>query len=251
MRSSQDGRVPQPTSSPASSSALAVCLGACPGQRLALPRKASPHFSLLRFFVLNLTWLFLSAPGGHNCISLLSPLQTFQANEDATEVVLNKIHSPVLTRFVRIRPQSWHNGIALRLELYGCRITGEHLPVPTDPPLWPSCTPSQAVTAAWGSSGATASGMETPIPSAVLRETRAQPLDARGGTRRCFSAQSLTCRENHECPLPPSWLLMSSPSLQIRPAPTCWGCFLASSLTRRSRPLLSEATTGPPAWPAW
>ncbi|XP_030341332.1 neuropilin-2 isoform X4 [Strigops habroptila] len=49
--------------------------------------------------------------------------KTFQANEDATEVVLNKIHSPVLTRFVRIRPQSWHNGIALRLELYGCRIT--------------------------------------------------------------------------------------------------------------------------------
>lgn len=191
MRSSQDGRVPQPTSSPASSSALAVCLGACPGQRLALPRKASPHFSLLRLFVLNLTWLFLSAPGGHNCISLPSPLQTFQANEDATEVVLNKIHSPVLTRFVRIRPQSWHNGIALRLELYGCRITGEHLPVPTGPSLCPSCTPSQAVTAAWGSSGATASGMETPIPSAVLRETRAQPLDARGGTRCCFSAQSL------------------------------------------------------------
>ncbi|NXP50466.1 NRP2 protein, partial [Heliornis fulica] len=49
--------------------------------------------------------------------------KTFQANEDTTEVVLNKIHSPVLTRFVRIRPQSWHNGIALRLELYGCRIT--------------------------------------------------------------------------------------------------------------------------------
>ncbi|KFO12892.1 Neuropilin-2, partial [Balearica regulorum gibbericeps] len=49
--------------------------------------------------------------------------KTFQANEDSTEVVLNKIHSPVLTRFVRIRPQSWHNGIALRLELYGCRIT--------------------------------------------------------------------------------------------------------------------------------
>lgn len=65
------------------------------------------------------------------CASL--PLQTFQANEDATEVVLNKIHSPVLTRFVRIRPQTWHNGIALRLELYGCRITGEGplLPLPS------------------------------------------------------------------------------------------------------------------------
>ncbi|XP_020636417.3 neuropilin-2 isoform X1 [Pogona vitticeps] len=49
--------------------------------------------------------------------------KVFRANTDATEVVLNKIHTPVLTRFVRIRPQEWHNGIALRLELYGCRIT--------------------------------------------------------------------------------------------------------------------------------
>ncbi|XP_038278180.1 neuropilin-2 isoform X3 [Dermochelys coriacea] len=49
--------------------------------------------------------------------------KVFQANTDVTEVVLNKIHTPVLTRFVRIRPQVWHNGIALRLELYGCRIT--------------------------------------------------------------------------------------------------------------------------------
>ncbi|KAM6461853.1 neuropilin-2 isoform 1-T1 [Liasis olivaceus] len=49
--------------------------------------------------------------------------KVFQANTDASEVVLNKIHAPVLTRFVRIRPQVWHSGIALRLELYGCRIT--------------------------------------------------------------------------------------------------------------------------------
>ncbi|XP_016082720.1 neuropilin-2 isoform X3 [Ornithorhynchus anatinus] len=47
----------------------------------------------------------------------------FQANTDATEVVLNKIPTPVLTRFIRIRPQTWHTGIALRLELFGCRIT--------------------------------------------------------------------------------------------------------------------------------
>lgn len=87
-------------------------------------QKASPRLSLLRLFQL-LIWLFLSAWSGCNHICAPSPLQTFQANEDATEVVLNKIHSPVLTRFVRIRPQSWHNGIALRLELYGCRITGE------------------------------------------------------------------------------------------------------------------------------
>uniref|UniRef100_A0A8D0E4X3 Neuropilin n=1 Tax=Salvator merianae TaxID=96440 RepID=A0A8D0E4X3_SALMN len=49
--------------------------------------------------------------------------KVFQANTDASEVVLNKIHAPVMTRFVRIRPQAWHTGIALRLELYGCRIT--------------------------------------------------------------------------------------------------------------------------------
>lgn len=70
-------------------------------------------------------------------------MQTFQANEDATEVVLNKIHSPVLTRFVRIRPQSWHNGIALRLELYGCRITGEDPPFPLSHPLHPSSSLSR------------------------------------------------------------------------------------------------------------
>ncbi|XP_023366144.1 neuropilin-2 [Otolemur garnettii] len=48
--------------------------------------------------------------------------KVFQANSDATEVVLNKLHSPLLTRFVRIRPQTWHLGIALRLELFGCRL---------------------------------------------------------------------------------------------------------------------------------
>ncbi|XP_006862016.1 PREDICTED: neuropilin-2 isoform X7 [Chrysochloris asiatica] len=49
--------------------------------------------------------------------------KVFQANNDATEVVLNKLHTPLLTRFVRIRPQTWHSGIALRLELFGCRVT--------------------------------------------------------------------------------------------------------------------------------
>lgn len=59
-----------------------------------------------------------------NVVSRLM-LQVFQANNDATEVVLNKLHTPLLTRFVRVRPQTWHSGIALRLELFGCRVTGE------------------------------------------------------------------------------------------------------------------------------
>lgn len=53
------------------------------------------------------------------------PPQVFHANADATEVVLNRIPQPVLARFVRIRPQTWKNGIALRFELYGCQITGK------------------------------------------------------------------------------------------------------------------------------
>uniref|UniRef100_A0A8C7JNP3 Neuropilin n=1 Tax=Oncorhynchus kisutch TaxID=8019 RepID=A0A8C7JNP3_ONCKI len=47
----------------------------------------------------------------------------FNANTDSTEVVLNRIPQPVLARFVRVRPQTWKTGIALRLELYGCQIT--------------------------------------------------------------------------------------------------------------------------------
>lgn len=31
---------------------------------------------------------------------------------------------PTLTRFVRIRPVTWETGIALRFEVYGCKISG-------------------------------------------------------------------------------------------------------------------------------
>uniref|UniRef100_A0A665XC31 Neuropilin n=1 Tax=Echeneis naucrates TaxID=173247 RepID=A0A665XC31_ECHNA len=47
----------------------------------------------------------------------------FHANTDPAEVVLNRIPQPVLARFIRIRPQTWRNGIAMRFELYGCQIT--------------------------------------------------------------------------------------------------------------------------------
>uniref|UniRef100_A0A8C7PEG8 Neuropilin n=1 Tax=Oncorhynchus mykiss TaxID=8022 RepID=A0A8C7PEG8_ONCMY len=48
--------------------------------------------------------------------------KVFHANTDPYEVVLNRVPQPVLARFVRIRPQVWKNGIALRFELYGCQI---------------------------------------------------------------------------------------------------------------------------------
>ncbi|MGH0184126.1 UNVERIFIED_CONTAM: hypothetical protein FKN15_014052 [Acipenser sinensis] len=49
--------------------------------------------------------------------------KVFHGNTDPAEVVLNRIPQPVLTRYVRIRPQAWQNGIALRFELYGCQNT--------------------------------------------------------------------------------------------------------------------------------
>ncbi|KAJ8253013.1 hypothetical protein GJAV_G00208170 [Gymnothorax javanicus] len=49
--------------------------------------------------------------------------KVFHANTDPSEVVLNRVPQPALARFVRIRPQMWKNGIALRFELYGCQIT--------------------------------------------------------------------------------------------------------------------------------
>lgn len=59
-------------------------------------------------------------------VSVILCPQVFHANTDATEVVLNRIPHPILARFVRIRPQTWNNGIALRFELYGCQITGRN-----------------------------------------------------------------------------------------------------------------------------
>ncbi|XP_069790013.1 neuropilin-2-like isoform X2 [Narcine bancroftii] len=50
-------------------------------------------------------------------------LELFGANTDGNEVVLNTLTPPVVARFIRVRPQVWMNGIAMRLELYGCQIT--------------------------------------------------------------------------------------------------------------------------------
>ncbi|CAB1452822.1 unnamed protein product [Pleuronectes platessa] len=56
-------------------------------------------------------------------IPMTTSMAIFHANTDPAEVVLNRVPQPVLARFVRIRPQTWRNGIALRFELYGCQIT--------------------------------------------------------------------------------------------------------------------------------
>uniref|UniRef100_A0A8C2CNG4 Neuropilin n=1 Tax=Cyprinus carpio TaxID=7962 RepID=A0A8C2CNG4_CYPCA len=47
----------------------------------------------------------------------------FQGNTNPTEVARAMFPKPTLTRYLRIRPYSWEAGIALRFEVYGCKIS--------------------------------------------------------------------------------------------------------------------------------
>lgn len=50
--------------------------------------------------------------------------QIFQGNTNPTDVAKAAFPKPTLTRYLRIRPYSWESGIALRFEVYGCKISG-------------------------------------------------------------------------------------------------------------------------------
>uniref|UniRef100_A0A6Q2ZG67 Neuropilin n=1 Tax=Esox lucius TaxID=8010 RepID=A0A6Q2ZG67_ESOLU len=52
-----------------------------------------------------------------------SKQKVFQGNTNPTDVVKTMLPKPTLTRFVRIRPVAWETGIALRFEVYGCKIS--------------------------------------------------------------------------------------------------------------------------------
>lgn len=45
-------------------------------------------------------------------------LQVFQGNNDPDTIVTNMLKMAVNAHYVRIKPQSWHNHIALRAEVY-------------------------------------------------------------------------------------------------------------------------------------
>lgn len=47
--------------------------------------------------------------------------QIFQANSDRFTVVKNVFHSPIITRFIRIHPETWNGRISMRTEFYGCK----------------------------------------------------------------------------------------------------------------------------------
>ncbi|XP_059241767.1 coagulation factor VIII isoform X3 [Mustela nigripes] len=47
-------------------------------------------------------------------------VKAFQGNQDSFTPVVNPLDPPLLTRYLRIYPQSWKRQIALRLEVLGC-----------------------------------------------------------------------------------------------------------------------------------
>lgn len=61
-----------------------------------------------------------------NCFSVRQLINTFflfqvfQGNQDSFTPVVNSLDPPLLTRYLRIHPQSWTHQIALRLEVLGC-----------------------------------------------------------------------------------------------------------------------------------
>ncbi|GCC26701.1 neuropilin-1a isoform X1 [Chiloscyllium punctatum] len=47
----------------------------------------------------------------------------FQGNTNPKDIALRQFPQTILTRYVRVRPQTWEGGVALRFELYGCKIS--------------------------------------------------------------------------------------------------------------------------------
>ncbi|KAI3374645.1 hypothetical protein L3Q82_021217 [Scortum barcoo] len=52
-----------------------------------------------------------------------SKQKIFQGNHNPTDEVRAFLPKPTLTRYIRIRPVSWEQGICMRFEIYGCRTS--------------------------------------------------------------------------------------------------------------------------------
>ena len=66
------------------------------------------------------------SPVVHVLVVLSSRSQVFHGNTNPTDVARTMLPKPTLTRFLRVRPVAWETGIALRFEVYGCKISGQY-----------------------------------------------------------------------------------------------------------------------------
>ncbi|XP_030412039.1 discoidin, CUB and LCCL domain-containing protein 1 isoform X1 [Gopherus evgoodei] len=84
--------------------------------------------------------------------------KVFQGNSNYEDVVRNNFIPPIVARYVRIIPQTWHQRIALKVELIGCRIMQTNNSFTY--PMWQR--PSQSTGVAVGKEDRT---ITEPIPS--------------------------------------------------------------------------------------
>nr|4PT6_A Chain A, Coagulation factor VIII [Homo sapiens]4PT6_B Chain B, Coagulation factor VIII [Homo sapiens] len=67
-------------------------------------------------------FLISSSQDGHQWTLFFQngKVKVFQGNQDSFTPVVNSLDPPLLTRYLRIHPQSWVHQIALRMEVLGC-----------------------------------------------------------------------------------------------------------------------------------
>ncbi|XP_050416349.1 lactadherin [Patella vulgata] len=84
---------------------------------------------LLQYSTDNINWLTA------NCTKTS---QIFTGNNDTGSFVRNPLSCPVIARFLRILPRSWHDNIAMRVDILGCHISDESSKTVTEnSPVYP------------------------------------------------------------------------------------------------------------------
>ncbi|XP_075578286.1 discoidin, CUB and LCCL domain-containing protein 1-like [Pelecanus crispus] len=77
--------------------------------------------------------------------------KVFEGNTDSHSEVSNAFIPPIVARYVRITPKSWHQRVALKVALAGCQLARVRAPrpyvpsVPTEVAIPTSCTPIPGV----------------------------------------------------------------------------------------------------------
>ncbi|XP_014114143.1 PREDICTED: discoidin, CUB and LCCL domain-containing protein 1-like isoform X4 [Pseudopodoces humilis] len=59
--------------------------------------------------------------------------KVFEGNADSQGEVSNAFIPPIVARYIRVTPQSWHQSVALKVALVGCQLARVHAPRPNVP----------------------------------------------------------------------------------------------------------------------
>lgn len=65
----------------------------------------------------------------------------FEGNADSQGEVSNAFIPPIIARYIRVTPQSWHQRVALKVALVGCQLARVRVPRPYGETLCRSSQP--------------------------------------------------------------------------------------------------------------